>query len=65
MPKPKYTFRVERRVDGKWDVYVDAANGNLFVFSTQGYENKQDLLDVLARFRTAVANGEIRVTVDP
>ena len=37
-----------QRADGKWDIRVVADNGRTLLNSDQGYENKQDALDMAA-----------------
>lgn len=46
---PEFTVSIEPHTEGRWegkyDIYVTAANGKLLVSSNQGYENRQDAVN--------------------
>lgn len=49
-PKDTFPFGLVQSRESVYDIKVtDAANGNLLVFSNQGYENRQDAHDVAVK----------------
>ena len=61
VPKHRITHKLEvyTRHDGKYDLRIIHANGNILMQSSQGYENRADAITTAAGIIDAVKDGTL------
>ena len=55
-----YKFEYYKDVSGDWRWRVSHQNGNILAISSEGYKNKQDMLEVIANLTEALKTEQFK-----